>query len=249
MTHSHSRGCARIGVLVPFTNTNLEPDLIMMRPPGVSLHFNRLGGYDQDEIPDEDQMASLGSADLGEPLTLLQGVMPDVIQYGCTSATLAHGPAFDRDLAAQIKAQSGAQTVTAAGAVVHALNALGVRKIAFASPYVPSLNDRAIAYLADEGLTTVSRADVTERLGNTGQGAMTPEAVIDLAARAHSDAADAVLMSCTDMRATEVIDQIEQRLGKPVVTSNQAMMFQTLQLLGLSDVPAGFGALMQRLSA
>ena len=124
-----------------------------------------------------------------------------------------------------------------------------MRKIAFASPYVPSLNDRAIAYLADEGLTTVSRADVTERLGNTGQGAMTPEAVIDLAARAHSDAADAVLMSCTDMRATEVIDQIEQRLGKPVVTSNQAMMFQTLQLLGLSDVPAGFGALMQRLSA
>ena len=45
------RGGARIGVLVPFTNTNLEPDMMMMRPPGATLHFHRLGNYDADEIP------------------------------------------------------------------------------------------------------------------------------------------------------------------------------------------------------
>ena len=244
MTQTSSRGRARIGVLVPFTNTNLEPDLMMMRPSGVSVHVARLGGYDEDEIPDEDQMADLGASDMGEPLALLQGVKPDVIQYGCTSATLAHGPAFDRDLAAQIKAQSGAQTVTAAGAVVHALKSLGSGHIAFASPYVPSLNDRAIAYLADEGITTVSRADVTEILGNEGQGAMTPDAVIDLACRADSDQAEAVLLSCTDMRATEVVAEIEAKIGKTVVTSNQAMMFQTLDCLGITDVPKGFGRLL-----
>ena len=52
---SASRGRARFGVLVPFTNTNLEPDAMLLRPDGVSLHFARLGGYDQDEIPDADQ--------------------------------------------------------------------------------------------------------------------------------------------------------------------------------------------------
>ncbi|MFK7939489.1 MAG: aspartate/glutamate racemase family protein [Roseovarius sp.] len=247
MTYATSRGRARIGVMVPFTNTNLEPDLIMMCPPGVSVHITRLGGYDEDEIPDEDQMAGLGASDMGGTLSLLQGVKPDVIQYGCTSATLAHGPSFDSALAQQIKAQAGAQTVTAAGAVVHALKSLGAHNVAFASPYVPSLNDRAIAYLADEGITAVSRADVTERLGNAGQGAMTPEAVKTLARRADCDQAQAIVLSCTDMRSTEVIAQIEAELGKPVVTSNQAMMFQTLQCLGITDVPAGFGQLMERL--
>ena len=100
---SASRGRARIGVLVPFTNTNLEPDAMLLRPDGVSLHFARLGGYDQDEIPDADQMHGLGASDLEEPLHLLQGVRPDVILYGCTSATLTHGVAFDRTLAQNIK--------------------------------------------------------------------------------------------------------------------------------------------------
>ena len=52
-----SRGSGRIGVLVPFTNTNLEPDMALLRPPGVSMHFARLGGYDLDAIPDAGQMA------------------------------------------------------------------------------------------------------------------------------------------------------------------------------------------------
>lgn len=75
-----SRGNGRIGVLVPFTNTNLEPDMALLCPPGVSMHFARLGGYDVDAIPDAGQMAGLGAADLDEPLRLLAGVRPDVIR-------------------------------------------------------------------------------------------------------------------------------------------------------------------------
>ncbi len=246
MTHP-TRGRARIGALVPFTNSNLEPDLMMMCPAGVSVHLTRIGGYDEDEIPDETQMAGLGAANMDEPLALLQGVRPDVIMYGCTSATLAHGPSFDRALTQQIKARSGAQTVTAAGALVHALKSLGISKFAFASPYVASLNDRAIAFLEDEGFEAISRADVTERLGNEGQGALQPDAVIELARRADHPKAEAIVLSCTDMRAAETIAQIEEALGKPVITSNQAMMFQTLELLGINDPPAGFGQIMERL--
>lgn len=242
-----NRGRAKIGVLVPFTNTNLEPDMMALAPPGMSLHFTRIGGYDADEIPDEAQMAGLGAANMDAPLHLLHGAGPDVILYGCTSATLSHGPSFDRDLAATIHAQSGAKTVTAAGALVAALGALDVRRIGFASPYVPSLNDRAIAFLADEGFDTVSRADIGERLGNAGQGALTPEAVCDLGLRADSADADAIVLSCTDMRAVEGIADLEQRLGKPVVTSNQAMMFQALRALGMIEAVPGFGCLFERL--
>ena len=148
---TQSRGRARFGVLVPFTNSNLEPDMALMRPKCVSLHIARMGGYDADEIPDEGQMQNLGAADLDDPLRLLAGVKPDVIFYGCTSATLTHGPEFDRALAARIRAESGAETVTAAGALVHALRTLDATRIGFASPYVPAINNMAIGFRAEMG--------------------------------------------------------------------------------------------------
>ncbi len=245
MNNSPSRGRARIGVLVPFTNTNLEPDLALLRPTGISFHFARLGGYDADEIPDAGQMAGLGTADIEAPLKLLMGVRPDIVMYGCTSATLTHGPAFDRKLADQIKAQSGAQTITAAGALLGALAALGVKQYAFGSPYVPQINDLAIAFLKTGGHECVSRADMKEDLGNYGQGELPPEAVYDLARRADSDRAQAIVLSCTDMRSLEVAGRLEQELGKAVITSNQAMMYQAQKILGLKDSIKGFGRLLE----
>ncbi len=239
-----NRGSARIGLLVPFTNTNLEPDIALLAPVGVSIHAARLGGYDIDEIPDADQMAGLGASDIDEPLRLLNGVRPDVILYGCTSATLSHGVAFDRDLSAKVSAIGGAKTVTAAGALVAALTILSVKKIAFASPYVASLNDRAIAFLADSGFETVSRADYPVALDNYGQGQLSPDAVFDLGMRADCDAAQALVLSCTDMRSVETIARLETAIGKPVVTSNQAMMRVALNHLGLECPDAGFGCLL-----
>ncbi len=244
-----TRGRARMGVLVPFTNTNLEPDLSLLRPEGVSVHVARMGGYDADEIPDEAQMQGLGSSDLEEPLSLLAGVKPDVVLYGCTSATLTHGPAFDRDLAARIKTLSGAHTVTAAGALVAALRALNVTKIGFASPYVPAINDMAVGFLADQGVETVHRSEVEETLDNDGQGQLDPDAVFALGERADHPQAQAVVLSCTDMRSVEVIARLEAALGKPVITSNQAMMFAALPHLGGAAPVAGFGRLMEGLGS
>ena len=225
------RGRARIGALVPFTNTNLEPDLAMLAPPGVSIHVARLGGYDADAIPDAGQMAGLGAADLDEPLRLLSGARPDAVLYGCTSATLAHGPEFDRALAEKVRATSGAHCITAAGALVAELRRLGVVRIGFASPYVRTLNDIAIAFLAESGFETVSRADWPEDLGNDGQGALTPEEVHAHGLVADSLRAQALVLSCTDMRAAECADRLEAATGKPVITSNKAMMACALRVL------------------
>ncbi|WP_127562064.1 aspartate/glutamate racemase family protein [Nioella ostreopsis] len=242
---TQSRGRARFGILVPFTNTNLEPDMALLTPKGVSMHFARLGGYDQDEIPDADQMHGLGAADLDEPLRLLQGVRPDVILYGCTSATLTHGPAFDRELAERIKAESGAETVTAAGALVHALRTLGVTRIGFASPYVSKINDMAVEFLAKTGFETVARSEVGEELDNYGQGEMDPRAVYELSLAANHQEAEVIVLSCTDMRSVETIARLEAELDKPVISSNQAMVFQAMQLAGIKEPLAGYGQLLE----
>ncbi|MEO0993679.1 MAG: aspartate/glutamate racemase family protein [Pseudomonadota bacterium] len=238
----------RLGVLVPFSNTILEPDLAQLMPPGVSIHPARLGGYDLDAVPDSAQMAGLGAADLDEPLRLVAGVRPHMVLYGCTSATLAHGIAFDVELAAQVQDRIGVPSVTAAGSVVMALRTLGVRQIGFASPYVAELNDRAVAFLSDAGFATVSRADVGRTLGNDEQCALTPEEIMALGRQADSSAAEAIVLSCTDMRSVEALEPLEAALGKPVITSNQAMAYAVLSTLGLGSGAVG-GRLLSRLSA
>ena len=230
---SPSRGRARIGVLVPFTNTNLEPDLMMLRPPGVSLHFARAGGYDPEQTPDSQQMRGFALAGLEGVVELLAAARPDLILYGCTSATLAHGPRFDREFTESISEASGVPAVTAAGALVESLETRGIKRVAFSSPYVEQLNQEAIAFLAACGVETVSSAYVGSDLGNDEQGQLTPDQVLDLGVRADSQQAQALVLSCTDMRAVEVVDALEERLGKPVVTSNRSLMEAALRRLSL----------------
>ena len=249
-----SRGRARIGVVVPVSNSNLEPDLALLRPRGVSLHFARVGGYDLDAVPDGDQMRQLAQASLDDIVDSLSACRVDVILYGCTSATLAHGPDFDRELSAQIEARSGVPAVTAAGAVVEALRDLGATRVGLASPYTAGLNREAAAYLQSCGIEVVEVAEVGADLGNYQQGALTPSEVFDLGMRAGHADAQAVLLSCTDMRAVEAIDALEAGLDKPVVTSNQALLYAAVKRLNrlacapTVAAPAGFGRLSARLA-
>ena len=238
------RSGPKVGVLVPFTNTNLEPDMHMMRPNGVTFHFQRLGGYDVDEVPGSDQMAGLGAWDISDSLRMVAGVRPAAVLYGCTSATLTHGTSFDRDLAGRISKVSGAVSITAAGALVEAIRALGARRIGFSSPYLGEINVQAVAFLADEGIETAQRADIGRTLGNYGQGELTADEIIALAERADGGDVEAIVLSCTDMRAAEVVGRIEDRLGKPVVTSNQAMIFGLCKQLGLGPPKGAQGQLL-----
>ncbi|MEM8758724.1 MAG: Asp/Glu racemase [Pseudomonadota bacterium] len=241
------RSGPKVGVLVPYTNTNLEPDMALLAPPGTTMHFERMGGYDVDELPGSEQMAGLGASNLTETLRLIAGVRPAAVLYGCTSATLTHGTGFDRDLAARIEAASGAISITAAGALVDGLRALGATRIGFASPYLGEVNDRAVAFLADAGVETVARADIGRPLGNYGQGELTADEVAALALRADGPGVEVIVLSCTDMRAVEVVARVEEATGKPVVTSNQAMVFALCRALGRAPHGDAPGALFDQL--
>lgn len=246
-----SRGRARIGVVVPVSNSNLEPDLAQLRPRGVSLHCARVGGYDLDAVPDAAQMRQLAEASLDDIVDSLAACRVDVILYGCTSATLAHGPDFDRDLRRRIEARAGVAAVTAASAVVEALRDLRAARVGLASPYTAALNRDAAAYLRACGFEVVNVAGVDAELDNYGQGALTPDEVLALGLRADHAAADAVVLSCTDMRAVEIIGALESEIAKPVVASNQALVYAALKRLNATvddaeslTAPAGFGRLL-----
>ena len=100
-----------------------------------------------------------------------------------------------------------------------------------------------MAFLADYGLHAVSSAGVDTELSNYGQGELSPAEIIALARRADCASAEALVLSCTDMRAAEVRDYLETELGKPVVTSNTASFWAALRRVGIDQPIEGYGRL------
>jgi maleate isomerase len=236
-----SRGRARIGVVVPVSNTNLEPDMAMLAPPGVSLHFARAGGYDVDRIPDETQMRQYSDTPADEIFDSLRLCRSDFVIYGCTSATLAQGPDYDADFRQHIEALCGVPAITAASALIEVLQDLGVERFAFTSPYVRTLNELAIDFIEAFDMRCVARIDAPQPMSNEAVAAATPDEILAIAAELDCEQADALVVSCTDYRATEAIPLLEARLGLPVVTSNQASLLVALRRLGieLDSTPLG----------
>ena len=240
MLSALGRGRGRIGAMVPSTNRNLEPDFFLLAPPGVSVHFVRLREENPDELPTSTVQQRYAHLPVKEPAELLVAATVEVIAYGCTSATLSGSPQFDGELSAEIERISGLPTITAASALLEGLAALGVSRIAFGSPYVRELHERGIKFLVDSGLDVVSEADPGRDLGNYEQE-MNPSAVYDLGRRADHRHAQALVLSCTEMRSVEAIDALEHDLQKPVVTSNQALMFACLNRIGVDPASCGVG--------
>lgn len=236
-----ARNQGRIGVILPASNTNIEPDLALLAPRGITLHFTRVGGYDVDAIPDEEVQRRFALESLDGALELLGAADVDIIAYGCTSATAASGPEFDKHFQAKITAKAGVPAVTAAGAIVEALKRLKVSRIAFTSPYVAELNKEMIKFISSCDFDVVSHATVSHNYSSREVGRVTPDVAYQLGQQADHPQAEALVISCTDFRSLEALEALERDLGKPVVTSNQALMYASLVRLGLdtSAIKAG----------
>jgi maleate cis-trans isomerase len=231
----------RLGIIVPASNTNTEPDCQMLAPPGLTLHFTRSGGYDVEAIPDSVEMRSFARQGLDQQLQLLVDSRVELIAYACTSATLSEGPAFDAEFCAGITAKSGLPAVTTAGALVEAAHDLGARRVAFTSPYVQALAAESVEFLRQSGIDVVNQLGFERELSSLEQNRLTPEDAYRMGLAADHAEADLLLISCTDYRALEAVPALEQALGKPVVTSNSALMYVSLKRLGLDATAIGAG--------
>lgn len=169
----------------------------------------------------------------------------DVISYACTSGSFEGGPGSDRVILERIAAaSSGTPAVAAATAVVQSLGQLNVRRLSIVTPYLEEVNAELARFMTAAGFDVV---DVAGRghLLNKDVAGETPEQILQFVLRAVDRGADGVFLSCTNWRALEVVDQMENELGLPVVTSNQAMIWTTLRALGLESNSTQSGMLLR----
>ena len=228
----------RVGLIIPSVNTTIEPEFAWMAPPGISFHAARV----MLRTTTEEGLRAM-NADVDAASRLIASISPDVVAYACTSGSFLEGAAGLQRQIASVSAIVGCPVVATSAALLDALRTLRIERVALATPYLDAINRIERRFLEEHDIVVVG----VEGLGLSG-GAIRevkPEVVIDLALRTDRPQAQALFISCTDFRALEVTAELERRLGKPVLTSNQVTLWAILRALGAQSTIAGFGRLLQ----
>ncbi|WP_101297314.1 maleate cis-trans isomerase family protein [Halegenticoccus soli] len=234
---------ARLGIVVPSSNSTAEPEFAGAVPDGVSVHAARMP-LSSVTAAGLDEMAG-AAAECAERLAHAD---VDAVAYACTSGSLLHGREFAAGLEDDLAAAAGRPAVATARSVDRALSALSADRIALATPYVDDLTEREVAYLEAGGRTVVA-VDGRGIEDNTAIGALAPEDAHRQVRRTVEGAAldsgglDAVFVSCTNYRTFPAIEPLEADLGVPVVTSNAATLWDALRTVGVGteSVPGRLG--------
>ena len=231
---------AKLGVIYPADGA-LDDEYWKLAPKGVSVHFTRI------PIPQEDQTlealeAQTLNADIETAAVNLNVIRLDAVGYACTSGSFVHGPGGDLEIIKRLEDASGAVCTTTSTAAVRALQALQAEKIAVITPYPEEINERLQTFLQDSGIKIVAMKGLGlyREIFNQPAGA-----AYRLAREADRPEAEAVFISCTNFRSVEVLDELEQDLGKPVISANQVTMWDMLRLAGLRPRLAGYGSLFE----
>jgi maleate isomerase len=220
----------RVGLLIPSSNTMMEVDFTRGLPADCNLHTGRMYMEDTTEEGENrmlDEFALPAARDVGT-------ARPDVVVFGCTSAGALRGNDYDAILCEKISAITGAPTVSTIQSVRSAIRASGAKRVGVITPYINLLNEKIKASIEADGVEVVSISG----LGMTDNFAIArvpTEQIVDFAASQLGNLdIDLAFASCTNFGAVQAIPALRDRLGIPVITSNQAVLDATINLLGTS---------------
>jgi maleate isomerase len=166
----------------------------------------------------------------------------DVMAFGCTSGSMAIGPA--RVAAAVHRSRPGIPVTDPVSAALKGLKALGTRRIALLTPYPDAVNEVVADYVGTQGFEIAERASFKQP-NDPGIARVPPEAIYRAGLELGRRKVDALFISCTALRCSSVIERIEHAIGKPVVTSNQALAWDCLRLAGCRTTVEGYGRLLR----
>ena len=228
----------RLGIILPSGNVIAEPQIRAMLPTGVGALVTRLAlrGSSEAELHRMEE----GGEDAAR---LLADAQVDRIVFHCTAVT-TFSPGSGAAIRDRITAATGIPGIVTSDALDAAFQALRLRRVVLLSPYIASVHQREIAYIEHLGLEVVGEASLGIDT-NDAMARLSPDHLKDWALGQRNSQADGYFLSCTALRSAEVIALLEQEFNRPVVTSNQAMVWYALRETGGDSDSAEWGRLME----
>ena len=231
---------AKLGFILMSTDLAAEADFNDMTPEGVGVHITRLKTEDYTT----NETLSRHIENMAEAASRIQpDTKPDVVSYSCTSGSIVIGE--ERIFEEIRKGAPWAQPMCLVTGVVDALRELGARKLVVGTPYLDEINTAEAEFLLTKGFDVLDIQGLNLTTG-IEFGRVTPDYWKKFALEINRSDADAIFLSCGGIRALEVVEEIEQVAGKPVITSNQAQFWSCLRRAGVRDRLEGFGEIFSR---
>lgn len=233
---------AKIGLIILQSDQTIEHEFAaILRGDDVAIYHAR--------IPNAMEVTPETLRQMEVDMPVAAALLPaqfdfDVIGYCCTSGTSMIGE--DRVHQILHKIHTGARTTNPLSACKAALRALGLTRIAMITPYSPAVTQEMRKSLNMSGISVNAVASFNEpddfTVGRISQKSI-QDAIAEIGAR---DDCDGVFVSCTNLRTLPFIAAAEAQLGKPVISSNQALAWHLMRLAGIEDAPKNSGQLFQK---
>ncbi len=231
---------ARLGFILMSTDLAAEADFYDMVPEGVAVHITRLKTEDHTT----NETLSRHIEFMADAASRIQpDTRPEVISYSCTSGSIVIGE--ERIYEEIRKGAPWAQPMCLVTGVVDALRELEAEKLVVGTPYIDEINTAEAEFLLQKGFEVLDIQGLNLETG-VEFGQVTPAYWKEFACAIDRPEADAVFLSCGGIRTLEVAEEIEQVIGKPVITSNQAQFWSCLRRAGIRDELSGFGQIFSR---
>ena len=234
---------ARIGLLLLATDYATESEMRHLWPgddSSVAWFTSRVPNANPVTV---DNLHAMGPELARATGTILPGERLSALAYGCTSATVLLGVAETKALLT--RGRRDVPVTTPAIGALAAFRALRAERVAVLTPYPDPINTAIGDFLAGHG-HPVARFGSFHLDTDAAMSGVRETDIARAAAHLDTPAADAVFISCTALRATRCITALEAELGKPVVASNQAMIWHALRLAEIRDARPGLGTLLTR---
>lgn len=236
----------KFGVIAPSTNTIVQPEFAMLQVPGVTAHFSRIHIRDQNMDSDEgmERLLEQIRAEIGSACERVLTCEPDYMVMGMSAETFWDGVEGNRAFKKQITDITGLDVATGAEACERALQLYGAKRIGVVTPYQPVGDENVVKFFGELGFevaaikglkcpTAVSIAHVSE--------AELRDAIHEV--NAHD--VDAIVQCGTNLCMTELADEAERWLDKPVIAINAATWWMALRDNGIEDQLQGYGSLLR----
>jgi len=257
---------AKVGLVVVGPNLNPTPEISRMIPDYVQVRETRIH---MEPVVNVEECSKL-SEPLGQAASLLaEGLSSPIlgnrsaIAFACTAGSLVGGPGWDKKEVAMMEEatqgfsceryengslvqRKGIPCTTTATAAEEAMRFMGFKKIVIAGPYIDEINEKFRIFYNDSGFDVLK----VEGLGIEDlyeMGATKPSQAYQIAMKAVVPEADGIFITCTNFRCSDVIEEIENDSGKPVITSNQSTAWHLMRLMGINEVVEGYGQLLERI--
>ena len=233
----------RVGLIIPSSNRMVEQEMAQAFPRGICVHVTRLRMTGGNRVP-FDQLVPR----IEEATRALVDARCDVVAFHCTANSMEGGSDGEQQILATVSRAGAPHATTTITAIQRAFDALRARRIVLITPYSAATTEHEASFLRQAGYDVLSARGFA-LAGSDAYCATPPQFWRDRAIEAARPDADAYLISCANISVFGVIKELEAQLERPVVTSNQAVIWDALRLIGWRETAGCPGGLFEILAA